>query len=178
MTGDVGPLHSPEHRQAVGRVIIAGSGVESTVAAIAAQLLPDPSLATRVLPGMASEALRTRCRDLVAQRVPETLRLREELLAWLDRVDWEIEQRNRVVHATWLRVDKPEPGSVAFAHYGKHVRATGHVLVEQVPIPDLDRVGEVMESVLTIGLVLLGKVEDFVDGSYTEPDWLHRRPYG
>jgi hypothetical protein len=73
------------------------------------------------------------------------------------------------VHATWLRVDKPEPGAVAFAHYGPKAAADGYALVEQVPISDLDHRGMVMESVAFFGLVVLANVEAYLDGSYVEP---------
>jgi hypothetical protein len=43
------PLHSPEHQRAVGRIVIAGSGIEGAVSTIAARLMPNPDEALRRL---------------------------------------------------------------------------------------------------------------------------------
>jgi hypothetical protein len=161
------PLHSPEHQRAVGRVVIAGSGIEGAAANITARLMPNRDDALRRLGRESPKAVRDECRKLVHRRLDG--RLREEALAWLDRADTEAEKRHHIVHATWLRVDKPEPGAVAFAHYGPKAAADGYALVEQVPISDLDHMGMVMESVAFFGLVVLANVEAYLDGSYVEP---------
>jgi len=35
------PLHSPKHQRTVGRIVIAGSGIEGAVSTIAARLMPN-----------------------------------------------------------------------------------------------------------------------------------------
>lgn len=155
-------LYSPEHQQAVGRVVLAASGMEAAVVTILARLWEPPERAIRDLAGkLAGEH-----RKLLKERAERKLqgRLQREVLGWLDRVHVEAERRNRLVHATWYRVDKPEPGSVAFAHYGREAADAGYAKVEQVALTDLQRMGMVIDSVAGSGLFLLGKVEDFLAG--------------
>jgi hypothetical protein len=166
------PLHSPEHQQAVGGIVIAGSGIEGAVSTIAARLMPNQNDALRRLSGKPSQAVRDECRKLARRRLDG--RLREEVLAWLDRADLEAEKRNAIVHATWFRVDKPEPAAVAFAHYGREAGTAGYALIEQLPIANLDEMGMVMESVASVGLVILAKVEDYLAGTYVEPPGLQQ----
>lgn len=161
------PLHSPEHQQAVGRIVIAGSGIEGAVSTIAARLMPDPDDALRRLGRESPKAVRDECRKLARRRLDG--RLREEVLAWLDRADLEAQKRHQIVHATWLRVDKPKPGTVAFTHYGPKAATDGYALLEQVPVSSLDDTGRVMESVAFFGLVMLANVEDYLAGTYVEP---------
>jgi len=168
------PLHSPEHQRAVGRIVIAGSGIEGAVANVAARLLGNDDQALRRLGRMSPKQVRDECGKLVTRQLAG--RVRDEVLAWLDRADSEADKRHRIVHATWLRVDKPEPGAVAFVHYGPRAAAAGYALIEQVPIADLDGMGMVMESVAFFGLVMVANVEAYLDGSYVEPPGPPPRP--
>jgi hypothetical protein len=153
-------LYSPEHQQAVGRVVIAASAMETAVSTILARLWDPPEQAIREVAGRPAGWQRDKLRDHVERKLPG--RLQDELLAWVNRVEQEAQQRNRIVHATWYRVDKPAPGSVAFAHYGKQAAQNGYAVVEQVSLPDLHSLGMVIDSVAAIGLVLLGKVESYL----------------
>ena len=165
-------MHSPEHQRAVGRVVIAGSGIESVVANIAARLLPDPAKGIEQFAGRPFKQVRDECRKLARQRLPAqrsdnipAAGLQGNVLGWLDRAQQEANRRNPIVHATWLRVDKPLPGTVAYAHFGADSRASGSALVEQVSIVDLDQMAMEMESVLFVGLSLLSTVDDFLNVS-------------
>jgi hypothetical protein len=151
----------------VGRIVIAGSGIEGAVSTIAARLMPNPDDALRRLGRESPKAVPDECRKLGRRKLDG--RLREEVLAWLDRADLEAQKRHRIVHATWLRVDKPKPGAVAFAHYGPKAAENGYALLEPIPIANLDDMGMVMESVAFFGLVMLADVEDYLAGTYVEP---------
>jgi hypothetical protein len=165
-------VNSPEHQRAVGRVVIAGSGIESVVANIAARLLPDPARGIEQFAGRPFSQVLEKCRKLARQRLPAersdnipAASLQSHVLDWLDRAKQEANRRNPIVHATWLRVDKPLPGTVAYAHFGEDSRASGSALVQQVAIVDLDQMAMEMESVLFFGLLLLGTVDDFLNVS-------------
>lgn len=167
MTGQLAPqepLHSPGHQRAVGRIVIAGSGIEGAATVITARLMTNPDDALRRLSRKSPKAVRDEGRKLARGRLDG--RVREEVLAWLDRADVEAKKRHRIVHATWLRVDKPKPGAVAFAHYGPTAAAAGYALIEQIPIADLDHIGMVMESVAFFGLLMVANVEDYLAGTY------------
>jgi hypothetical protein len=155
-------LYSPEHQQAIGRIVLAASGMEATVATILARLWDPPESAIRDLAGLPSGRQRELLRGRVEQKLPR--RLREEVLAWVERVGQEAHQRNRIVHATWYRVDKPSPESVAFAHYGREAATAGYATVVQITLTDLHQIGVMIDSVAFAGLLLLGKVEDYLAG--------------
>jgi hypothetical protein len=165
-------MHSPEHQRAVGRVVISSSGIESVVANIAARLLPDPAKGIEQFAGRQSNQLLGECRELARQRLPAqrsdnipAASLQSSVLGWLDRAEQEANRRNPIVHATWLRVDNPLPGTVAYVHFGKDSRASGSALVQQVSIVALDQMAMEMESVVSVGLSLLGIVDDFLNVS-------------
>jgi hypothetical protein len=155
-------LYGPEHQQAVGRIVLAASGMEAALATILARLWDPPEQAIRKIAGRPAQWQRDNLRDQVERKLPGLLR--DELLGWVERVEQEAQRRNRIVHATWYRVDKPEPGSVAFAHYGKEAAQAGCTVVEQVSLPDLQSMGMVIDSVALMGLILLGKVEGYLAG--------------
>jgi hypothetical protein len=155
-------LHGPEHQQAIGRVVLAASGMEAAVATILARLWDPAEEAIRNVAGRPASWQRDELRRQVERKLPGLLR--DELLAWADRVEEEARRRNRVVHATWYRVDEPEPGSVAFVHYGKDAARAGYAVVEQVSVEDLQTMGIVIDSVATTGLILLAKVESYLAG--------------
>jgi hypothetical protein len=164
-------IHSPEHHRAVGRVVIAGSGIESVVANIAARLLLDPAKGIEQFAGRPFKQVLDECRKLARRRLPaersdiRAASLQSNVLGWLDRAEQEANRRNPIVHATWLKVDKPLPGTVAYAHFGVDSRASGSALVQQVSIVELDQMAMGMESVLFIGLLPLGRVDDFLNVS-------------
>jgi hypothetical protein len=155
-------LHGPEPQQAIGRVVLAASGIEAAVATILACLWDPPEEAIRKVAGRPASWQRDELRRQVERKLRG--RLRDELLAWADRVEEEARRRNRIVHATWYRVDKPEPGSVAFVHYGKEAAWAGYAVVEQVSVADLQAMGMVIDSVAMTGLILLAKVESYLAG--------------
>jgi hypothetical protein len=155
-------LYSPEHQQAIGRVVLAASGMEAAVATILARLWDPPEQAIRKVAGRPARWQLDELRRHVKWMLPGLLR--DEILAWMERVEQEAWRRNRIVHATWYRVDKPEPGSVAFAHYGKQAARDGHAVLEQVSLSDLQVMGMVIDSVAATGLILLGKVESYLAG--------------
>jgi hypothetical protein len=165
-------MHSPEHQRAVGRVVIAGSGIESVVGNIAARLLLDPAKGIEQFAGRPFKQVLKECRKLACRRLPAqrsdnipAASLQSNVLDWLDRAKQEANRRNPIVHATWLRVDKPLPGTVAYVHFGEDSRASGSALVQQVSIADLDQMAMEMESVLFLGLLLLSTVDDFLNVS-------------
>jgi hypothetical protein len=155
-------LHGPEHQQAIGRVVLAASGMEAGVATILSRLWDPPDEAIRNVAGRPSSWQRDELRRQVERKLPG--RLRDELLVWADRVEEETRRRNRIVHATWYRVDKPEPGSVAFVHYSKEAARAGCAVVEEVSVADLQVIGMVIDSVTMTGLILLAKVENYLAG--------------
>jgi hypothetical protein len=162
MPEDPSLLYGPEHQRAVGRVVLAASSMEAAVATILARLWDPPEQAIREVSGKPAKWQREKLRRQVERKLPGLLR--DELLGWVGHVDQEAQRRNRIVHATWYRVDKPEPGSVAFAHYGKQAAQDAYAVVEQVPLSDLQNMAMVIDSVALIGLLLLGKVENYLAG--------------
>lgn len=160
--GEPSLLYSPDHQQAVGRVVLAASGMDATVATILARLWDPPEQAIQALAGKPSGEHRRLLEEHTERKLEG--RLQREVLGWLQRVRQEAERRNRIVHATWFRVDKPQPGSVAFAHYGRQAADEGYAKLELVALADLQKMGMVIDSVAFGGLILLGKVEDFLAG--------------
>jgi hypothetical protein len=162
-------LYSPEHQRTVGRVVIGCARIDAVAANIAARLLGDDAETLHRLGRMSPKQVRGECRKLVNRRLRN--RLHRDVTYWLDRADAEADRRNEIVHATWLQVDKPEPGAVAYAHFGPKAAEKGHATVEQVQLSALDRMGMEMESAALGGLFLLGNVEDFLAGTYIEPPY-------
>lgn len=84
--------HSPEHQRAVGRVVIAGSGIESVVANIAVRLLLDPAKGIEKFAGRPPKQVLDECRKLARRRllaqrsdnIPAAS-LQSDVLGWLDR---------------------------------------------------------------------------------------------
>jgi hypothetical protein len=113
---------------------------------IAARLRGDDAETLHRLGAMPPRQVRAECRKLVDRRIRG--RLHRDVTDWLDRADAEAERRHEIVHAIWLRVDKPEAGAVACAHFGPKAARQGHA---------------------TVGHYLLLNVEDWVVGSYVEP---------
>jgi hypothetical protein len=161
-------VYSPEHQRVIGRIVIGCSRIEAVAANIAARLRGDDADTLSKLGRMMPKQVREDCRKLVSARIEG--QLRTQLLDWLDRADAEAAQRNEIAHAIWLRVDKPKPGTVAYAHFGPQAADRGYATVEQVELTALDRIGMEMESVADIGgLYLLAAVEDYLAGTYVEP---------
>jgi hypothetical protein len=160
-------LYGPDHQRVVGRIAIGCSRIDAVAANIAARLRGDDAETLHRLGPMPPRQVRAECRKLVDRQIQG--RLHREVMDWLDRADAEAERRHKIVHATWLRVDKPEAGAVAYAHFGPKAARQGHATVEQVQISALDRMGMEMESVAHGGHYLLLNVEDYLAGSYVEP---------
>jgi hypothetical protein len=124
--------HSPEHQCAVGRVVIAGSSIESVVANIAARLLLDPAEGIKRFAGRPFDQVLKECRKLACWPLPAqrsdnipAASLQDNVLGRLDRAGQEANRRNAIVHATRLRVNKPLPGTVAYVHFGADSGASG-----------------------------------------------------
>jgi len=159
--------YSPDHQRVVGRIAIGCSRIDAAAANIAARLRDDDAETLKRLGRMSPQRVRVECRKLVDRRIRG--RLHRDVMDWLDRADAEATRRNEIVHAIWLRVDKPEAGAVAYAHFGPKAAAQGYATVEQVQLSALDRMGMEMESVAHVGRYLLLNVEDYLAGSYVEP---------
>jgi hypothetical protein len=164
--------HSPEHQRAVGRVVIVGRSIESVVANIAARLLLDPAEGIKRFAGRPFDQVLKECQKLACRRLPAqrsdnipAASVQDNVLGWLDRAGQEANRRNAIVHATWLRANRPLPGTVAYVHFGADSRASGSALVQQVSMVDLDQMGMEMESVVFAGLLLIGMVDDFLNAS-------------
>src|SRR5690349_5734838 len=78
-------LHGPEHRQAVGGVVLAASGMEAALATILSRLWDPPEQALREIAGQPAGWQRGKLRSLVDRKIPGLLR--RELLGWLDDVE-------------------------------------------------------------------------------------------
>jgi hypothetical protein len=159
-------------QRAVGRVVIAGSSIESVVANIAARLLPDPAKGIERFAGRPS----SKCSTNVEGSQIGDYRLNPATTSlWLackatcsagSNVPRKRQSgKTRLCTATWLRVDKPLPSTVAYLHFGVDSRASDSALVQQVAIVDLDQMAVEMESVVSSGLLLRGLVDDFLNVS-------------